>query len=461
MAINNYTFDIPDPTAKLLQGLQTGTAFALIDQQRQMKALEMQQKQADIVRTKQMRSDLSMLADKPTAEAITQFQLRYPEVADKMDAGLKGLNANMQKRYIDDATQVMAAISSGQNDTALKILGEKADMFEQSGYANDAQSYKQMADIIKTNPKEAYASTALMLSKAMGVDKYSEMFDKLMTTRREQELQPLTLDKATAEAKKAQFEAQQTPERLKLASLLTKKQMQEIDSRIKNAAIKSNLDARQLQADIDYKLADLSLKGQQYKLNDTARKLINDSATNAVVLTGDANRMIELASKFENLPEGTGRGAFTSTTEWFAKVTGRQDELTLLQTEYTRLRMSEGLKLLPPGPATDKDVALALEGFLPPNADRNTTASFLRGMAKLNNYNAKLEEAKAEWVNEVGGLSKPKSDIDIMGIKVPGGTTFADFSKKYIKDLSTVANTETEQAVIPQRSYNRFNNLGQ
>ena len=191
----------------------------------------------------------------------------------------------MQKRYIDDATQVMAAISSGQNDTALKILGEKADIFEQSGYANDAQSYRQMAEIIKTNPKEAYASTALMLSKAMGVDKYGEMFDKLMTTRREQELQPLALDKATAEAQKAQFEAQQTPERLKLASLLTKKQMQELDSRIKNAAFKSNLDAKQLQADIEYKLADLSLKGQQYKLNDTARKLINDSATNAVVLT--------------------------------------------------------------------------------------------------------------------------------------------------------------------------------
>ena len=102
-----------------------------------------------------------------------------------------------------------------------------------------------------------------------------------------------------------------------------------------------------------------------------------------------------------------------------------------------------------------------MEGFLPPNADRNTTASFLRGMAKLNNYNAKLEEVKAEWVNEVGGLSKPKSDIEVMGIKVPSGTTFADFSKKYIKDLSTVANTEAEQAVIPQRSYNRFNNLGQ
>ena len=63
---------------------------------------------------------------------------------------------------------------------------------------------------------------------------------------------------------------------------------------------------------------------------------------------------------------------------------------------------------------------------------------FLRGMAKAQNYEAFLEDAKSEWVNSVGYLGKPKKDIEINGITVQAGSSFSDFAPKYVDLISNL-----------------------
>ncbi len=461
MQPNNYLFQLPDPSQSLLQGMQTGNAILGMRQQQQLNALALQQKQAEMERIKKMRQDLSMMADNPSYENVSKFQMLYPDMADKIDVGFKNANEGLKKRYIDDATQIMAAIQSGNNDTAIQIANDKATMFEQSGRPEDAQGYRQMAEFIKVNPKEAFGSAALMLSRAMGADKYSETYTKLMEQKQKQDLQPSAISKAEAEAKKEVFEAKTAPAKWQTDLRLTNQQIAESKAKIAHEARKLNIDEEQLNADIAFKAEDLALRGQQYKLNDASRKIINDSVTTSVTLSRDAENMNNLAAQFENLPKDTGRGMFTTAAEYWAKATGRQDALSLLRKEYVKVRMSEAIKLLPPGPATDKDVALAQEPFLGESSDAEAIASQIRGLAKINMYNSKLEEAKAEWVNQVGGLNKANNDIDVLGVKVAKGSSFADFSKKYIRDLAESENTKQKQQAIPNRSYNRFNNMGQ
>ena len=83
-------------------------------------------------------------------------------------------------------------------------------------------------------------------------------------------------------------------------------------------------------------------------------------------------------------------------------------------------------------------------------------ASFLRGMAKMNQYTAVTENAKAEWVNAVGHLGKPKTDINIDGVNVPAGSTFADFARTYMDAKVGQRAAVQGQAQVPNRSYMRW-----
>jgi hypothetical protein len=112
--------------------------------------------------------------------------------------------------------------------------------------------------------------------------------------------------------------------------------------------------------------------------------------------------------------------------------------------------------MLPPGAASDKDVALAMAGFPPDTADAATMASFLRGMSKLSTYTAVTENAKAEWVNSVGHLGKAKSDINIDGVNVPAGSTFTDFARQYMDTKVSQRQTQQSQSQVPSRSYMRW-----
>ena len=432
----NYNIDVQNPFESALKGYQVGLA--------------MKQQQAQL----QMQQDLAKLATNPDAGAqdYASMMVRYPQLSEHFKRSWDVLSADQQQSKLSQATQVYSALQTGNNDVAVDLLNKQAQAYRNAGKDQPAKDAETMAKLIQMRPDVAKTSAALGLSAILGPDKFATTFATLGDQQRAQELQPGKVALGNAEATIKQAEARNTPQRLALESQLKGAQIRDIDSNIATRAGQLGLDRDKLQSEVEMKLYELGQKNNQ--LDDGAKKIINDSTVGAVAATQASGQMLDLATRLEK--QGGGYGAFSTASEWLKGATGNQDVVTQIRQEYARIRNNQALKMLPPGPASDKDIAMAMQGFPKETADAATMASFLRGMAKLNQYTAATENAKSEWVNAVGHLGKPKQDINVGGVNVPAGTTFADFASKYVGQQAGQLGVQQGQAQVPQRSYMKY-----
>lgn len=465
MQIPNYILDVQQPFQSALSGMQAGFSLgaamdqnAARQQEIQQKQIAMQQQQQAMQQQMQMQSDLGDLAQKanPTAQDFASITTKYPALAEHFKNTWGMLNQDQQQARLSQATQVYAALNSGNADIAKNLLTKQRDAAINSGKADDAQASDTMIKMIDTNPQTATTSAGLMLSSILGPEKFSSTFSTLEKLPGEVKLGEAAAAQKAAEAKQKSIEAANTPQRLFLENAQNKAQIRNIDSQISERSNRLGLDRDKLQSEAELKLYELGQKVNPalVTLDDGAKKIINDSTVASVAAGQSANQMTNLAGQLEKT--GGGYGAAGSAAEWLKKATGNQDALTQMRQEYVRIRSSQVSKMLPPGAASDKDVALAMAGFPPETADANTLASFLRGMSKLSNYTSATENAKAEWVNAVGHLGKPKTDINVAGVNVPAGATFTDFASKYIDSKASQQQAQQGQAQTSARSYMRY-----
>lgn len=122
-----------------------------------------------------------------------------------------------------------------------------------------------------------------------------------------------------------------------------------------------------------------------------------DAATTAAT---NVIKYQDLAAQFDQGVEG---GVIEgSWGEYFKDLTGNQDWKTELRKDFAQVRASEAVRNLPPGAASDADIALALKPFPSDNASGEQVASFLRGLSKLSEYNEKFNAFKASYISEKG-----------------------------------------------------------
>lgn len=88
--------------------------------------------------------------------------------------------------------------------------------------------------------------------------------------------------------------------------------------------------------------------------------------------------------------------------EKMKEMTGNQDEVTELRKKYYTLRGSRVVANLPPGSASDVDIALALSGFPGDNSGSKELGSFTRGVAKLEQLDADYNHFKADFISSNG-----------------------------------------------------------
>ena len=92
-----------------------------------------------------------------------------------------------------------------------------------------------------------------------------------------------------------------------------------------------------------------------------------------------------------------------------------------------------------------------MQGFPGENAPAQQIAAFLRGTAKLSQLEAVTGEAEAEWASSAKSLGNAKSDMEIMGIRVPKGMSFPAFIKKNAPALAARAFAEHDTADLAAR----------
>jgi len=126
---------------------------------------------------------------------------------------------------------------------------------------------------------------------------------------------------------------------------------------------------------------------------ETARTNASDAAEEAGQLQRAASFVEDRAWYERGLP-----GKALAASKEFA---GIGDEVNYFQAQLREIRMSGVLGMLPPGVASDRDVALALDTQVDfNNLDDEEAASFLRGMAKIQKAKEEYHRQKIRWMTK-------------------------------------------------------------
>ncbi|NBW08271.1 MAG: hypothetical protein EBR82_09610 [Caulobacteraceae bacterium] len=414
------------------QGMQLRAAY---DQQQLLK----QQQAAALAAQQKYEQDKAAALANPTPQAFAALAVNYPQHREAFKQGWEQLNTAQQQGELRDTSTIAAALQSGRPDVALSKIDERITAMKNGGQDTGALTF--LRDQIQQDPRKAHGDVLNVLAGLPGGDKVLENLGKISTEARAAELQPSAVTKAAADAAKAGSDATtaavtadfarptaQAELDQKAAQLgLTKAQVRDINSQIGNRAAQLGLDRQKLQLEVDKFAFEKLQKAQD--IGQDGRKLVNDSAVAAGAAKLSADRANDLANRITDI--GSSWGAAGSFAEWLKRTTGEQGAVSQLRSEYTRLRNSEGLKNLPPGPATDKDIELALKGIPPETADPKVLQQFLRGVAKMNDINAAIENAKADFAsNNKGLMRRAGSDFSAGGVPVKAGEDWTSVSKR-------------------------------
>lgn len=477
MAINpfqapiNYAVDVQSPFDAALGGFKLGAGVAEVEAGRAARE-----------RALTAQTALGDLFKNPNATAadyarVTAFLPK--DQAAIVTQGFEAQTKDQQQRTLRDGTQVYTAIKSGNLPVAEMKLTEQAKALRELGKEKEAQGFDDLSNLIRMNPTGAQTSIALTIAGLPGGKEFLESADKALSTQRAEALQPSALTQATANAEaavadatKKVAEATDTPARLvaeqelrlaqaqqqkvkadfetrnQLAGLnLNAAQIKNINSEISNRAAKLNLDAQTMAATVAEKLS--TIQKNMNEMPADTRKLVNESAVTAAASKQSAGQFNDLAKQLE--AAGGGYGVFSSASEFLKKGTGFQGGLTQLRNEYTRLRNSAAIKSLPPGPATDADIQLALKPFPPETADARTMASFLRGMAKLQDIDSAVSNSKTDWLaNNNGTLTRARNIFQAGDYATKPGESFNDFTQRVVQDVSKRYDPTQQPSLVQQ-----------
>lgn len=225
--------NIPSPQASFMEGVKGGAGIQQLQQQQQAAAAARLQQQ-------QMQDDLAALSQNPTTDAIGRMSLKYPQLSEQFKRSFDILDPAQKQTKLEHASQVYAAINSNKPEVAQKILSDQAAALRNSGNEKDAKAAEMMATMVRDHPEMAKTSAGLILSAAVGSDKFAATYGAVGGEQRAQEQAPAVLRKVTAEAGTAESD-----EKVKAvdAKYADSKAMQDIE--------KKGWDIKKIKADID------------------------------------------------------------------------------------------------------------------------------------------------------------------------------------------------------------------
>jgi hypothetical protein len=283
-----------------------------------------------------------------------------------------------------------------------------------AGRAELESIYKAQEAAAKTNKLAAEAQTAQVEASLASPTKQAELLKK------------------SADATKAAIESSFTERAQQLGLQKDTWYIKNLQSEIGTRGAKLNLDTQMTNATVLEKLAQINKLNTEIPAD--TRKLINETAVVAATAKQSANQFNDLANRIENLG---GYGKLSSLGEFAKSTIGAEGYETSLRQEYTRLRNSAAIKSLPPGPATDKDIQMALSGFPKDTSNSANIAQFLRGMAKLQDIDSSVANAKTDWLaKNNGALTRAGSTFIAGDFTVRPGESFNDFSSRVASDVN-------------------------
>jgi hypothetical protein len=463
----NYQMQVATPFESVLQGMNAGAQMANIEAARMQREAQAAAQQQAVQQQQAMQQALSglMANPNPTFRDYQNVAVLLPkdQAATLMQSWEK-LSTEQKENDLTFGGQVLSAVEKSP-EVAISMLRERAAGERNQGREDRAKALETWAGIAELDPAMARRTIGTLVSRLPGGDKVIESIGKFEEQQRQTAMfgpglakAQADADEARAKAIKAGVDAQYAPalavaglgkaqaEAIKAASdarfadQLNQAGLTERNWNIRAAQNRISVESARLGLDRDKTTADIALTLARVgeianSLPDQAKKDINTAAVASGTAKQQAVQFNSLADKLA--AEGGGFGVFSSATDYLKKATGNQGYMQELRQEFTRLRNSAAVQSLPPGPATDRDIALVLEGFPPANADSRTMAGFLRGMAKLQDINSAVENARVDWLtNNRGSLARARSGFQAGEFTANPGETFVDLTARISQDIS-------------------------
>ncbi|WP_260598855.1 hypothetical protein [Sphingomonas endolithica] len=400
----------------------------------------------DQARGQQRQQALAAAMDKyhaaPTVAGAANLISTFPELREPVLADWNMRGTAAQKSQLSAMSQVQFALKNKRPDLAKNVIQRHIDAAKSAG--EDASDDEQMLQMLDDDPGRAEAHIHGLLAAIVGPEKLGDTTNALGEDARAEQLLPATMQKAAAEASKATTDAEYAAPVYQSNLANDEANRRNITSMISTRAAQVDLARDTLESNVQIKLDELAQTGIQPDPGSVA--IMNNAVVSGSSNAALAEQTRRLADEFAASPARG--GMFSGLAETGKSVFGAQDSVSLLRSRYEQLKNSTAIKSLPPGPASDHDIKLAMKGFPSPGAPREYLVSWLRGMAKLQDIQSQNDNSRAEWIAGNGNLGNAKRDLYVNGVQIPRGTSFVDYQKR-----STAA---AGRRTMPPRSYMEF-----
>jgi len=191
-------------------------------------------------------------------------------------------------------------------------------------------------------------------------------------------------------------------------------------------------------------------KAEDGEMSDADKKR---TARNRDLITNERateRKATDLADSYEGMLNKVNSGFYKSIEEGLKEILGKQDKLSDMYLAADRLRVGRGVKNLPIGPASDKDVALVMKGELPANASPEAIVRYARGIAKLariTKQDAMLENSWYDLYGDARGFSSysEKERLEESFAGFPSGAIAeleSNMSDETIKEFNAAFNVD-------------------
>lgn len=405
MATQYETFD---PLQATMGGLRLGAGLNALDAQKQEQAMQQQAMQQQ---GQQRQLFMSVLSN-PNATAsdygaIASFDPKFRETIQ--DAWTRK-TTEQQNNILSLNSRVYSALQNKRPDIAKQLALEHVTAMKNSGASDsEIQAAQSMADMVDQAPDYARVLVGSTIASTPGGDKVFSSYKTMGEEQRATEKQPLELGKMRVD-------------------------IQDTVSKVAERGERIGLDRDKFNLDFDVKLQELKGKQGAPALSAGMEKTQAEGVANALSAQDLSTKALNLADAIRR--EGQWGGAATWLTSKAKDAAGFDGGMNALRREYVALRNKGVIEGLPPGVATDKDIELIKSGFPSENASQEVMANWLESFSRVQKGNALKEEAKAEWISNVGSLRNAPQDIEVMGKTIPSGMSFNDFIRKGLTEAT-------------------------
>ena len=196
--IPNYISNLPNPAEQIQKDLQFyvnmqqvqahNNLIAAQVQERQMKVQAAREKQIADARTYEYLKELN---ENPTVEGIRRATILLPDKANELKIALDSYTEEEKRKSASDAASLLAAVYTGDTETALKQIGESATAYKNSGKSSDANKLLMLKrQLEQGNKSGALATSAMIMAQTLPPEQFAaamEQLSNLDTTRRSKE----------------------------------------------------------------------------------------------------------------------------------------------------------------------------------------------------------------------------------------------------------------------------------